>query len=132
MQNYNLLFSCDGKSSVKIVLTDISSIKSIEPIHIVLLACLRQLLFDKGYTYANCHLSLNNPELLKFFDEDINLGKYWKNNNPINHTDSNDETIFNLWRVVESDIDSYSRGITDYLKIIILMIMIYLLFKMLW
>lgn len=102
------------QTTVYVNLNDIDNIDELEPIHLVLLACFRQSLNDKGY--KNCYLATDNQALSKFLFEDINLGQYWLGKKPENHTESSDETIFNLWRVIDTEKEDYSDKVHRYLK----------------
>lgn len=111
--NFNIPQSTND-AKVYVRLNNISNIEEIEPFHLVLLACLRQSLKDKGYN--NCYLTTDNSNLLDYLAKDLNLGQYWLGKNPENHTESPDETIFNLWRVSDSEKEDYSNKIRYYLK----------------
>lgn len=101
-------------AEINVYINDISEIDQLEPFHLVLLACLRQDLKDKGNSC--CYLKTENRELSNFLFNDINLGQYWLGKQPENHTESSDETIFNLWRVLETEKESYSEHVHSYLK----------------
>ncbi len=98
--------------SVLVKINDILNIDDLEPVHIVLLACLRQELMNKGY--KKCILSSDNPSVTDFLINGINLSKYWLGEKPKFYSESQSETIFNLWHVSSSEMEAYAESISDY------------------
>lgn len=113
VENQNMPRNISNKK-VYVKVNGISSTDELAPFHMVLLACLRQSLKDNGY--HDCYISTDNNDLQTFLMENINLGQYWRGASPTNHTESLTETIFNLWRVSDSEKESYGDGVLSYLK----------------
>ncbi len=82
-----------------------------EPIHLVTLACLIEFLDRQGYV-----VSLQNTEspVHKFLFETLQFPRYWKEGQ--NYVPANSDSIFNLWRLVEAEIEGHSQRIHDYLQ----------------
>ncbi len=99
-------------STVKININDITKTEELEPIHIVLLACFIQKIFDLGY--EGCSLNCKH-EVKRYLIDDISLPQYWGTTKS-SHIDSPTETIFNLWHVSDDQKEIYSDQTHQYLK----------------
>lgn len=84
--------------------------EQLEPVHLVTLACLIQFLYDRNY---KVFLSKSNEELSNYIFNDLNFSEYWKGHK--NHVDAKTSyNIFNLWRIVDSEKDSYASYIVNF------------------
>lgn len=83
---------------------------SLKPFHIVTYACLIQDLINR-----NCSVNQgrSNKEVANYIYYDLGLQYYWKG---VNHVDVEDRSILNLWRIIESEKDIYSRQVEEYFK----------------
>lgn len=79
------------------------------PFHIVTYACLIQYLLDKGVRVLQGFQ--DNPIIAHYIFHELGLKKYWKGSN---HEEVLKDSLFNLWRIVESEKDLYSRRVQDY------------------
>lgn len=85
----------------------------IEPIHLVTYACLIHYLIDKGHRVAQ---SSDNMEMYEYIFNELNFAAYWKGEK--NHVEANGfDSIFNLWRIVESEKDLYAKKVEEYFKL---------------
>lgn len=82
----------------------------LRPVHIVTYACLIQYLDDKNYTVRQ---GQTNQPIANYIYEELGLKKYWRGSN---HEDTIDQNVFNLWRIVESEKDLYSKRVEEYFK----------------
>ena len=82
----------------------------LKPFHIVTYACLIQYLIDKGY---HVYQGQSNKETAEYIYSDLGLCKYWKGSN---HEEVRGDEILNLWRMVESEKDLFSKRIEDYFR----------------
>lgn len=95
------------------IILDFSSSLSkldLKPVHIVTYACLIQYLVDRKYTVRQ---GRTNQTIANYIYEELGLKKYWIGSN---HEDTADQNVFNLWRIVESEKDLYSKRVEEYFK----------------
>lgn len=81
------------------------------PLHLVTLANLIQYLFDqdnKVYIDPN-----TNKVVYEFVYNELKFSEYWSKGK--NHVDAT-PTIFNLWRLVDSEKDAYAKNVEAYFK----------------
>ena len=88
------------------------TIQSVEPLHLVTLACLIQSLTDKGY---KVFIDNSNPELYHYILDELNFSEYWEGGKNHVETKSLDD-IFNLWRIIKDEKDLYASRVSDYFK----------------
>lgn len=79
---------------------------------IVLLACLIAEYDKKGYSV---HFGNNTQKLRRFFAEEIYIHLYL-GREKYDHVVAPDESVLNLWRVVENRIIPYSKKVHEFLK----------------
>lgn len=104
--------SCPTKGRVIIVFPDAINTDSIEPVHLVTLACLIQYLADKHYAVS---IGNGNKEVAGFILRDLRFSEYWAGGK--NHVDADTGgNIFNLWRIVESEKEFYAHNVEKYLN----------------
>ena len=85
----------------------------IEPIHLVTYACLIHYLKDKGHVVAQ---DRENKAMYDYIFNKLNFSAYWKGEK--NHVEANGfDSIFNLWRIVESEKDLYAKKVEEYFKL---------------
>lgn len=80
------------------------------PYHIVSYACLIQWLSDHNCKVAQ---GQTNKEIAQYIYHELGLKKYWCGSN---HEETEEYNVFNLWRIVESEKDLYSKRVEDYFK----------------
>ncbi len=80
------------------------------PFHIVTYACLIQYLIDKGYSVRQ---GQTNSDVAAYIYSDLGLCKYWKGSN---HEEVGGEEILNLWRIVETEKDLFSKRVENYFR----------------
>lgn len=100
--------------SITITLVFESDVKvqNFDPIHIVLLSCFIDDLKKKNFFVR---LQIEDGELRSFIFNDVNIKKYW-GVEPLSYIDSPIITDLNLWRISDSDKESYSISIHNYFK----------------
>lgn len=90
--------------------SDFSS-ADLQPIHFVTLACLIEFLHQNKHKVL---FSSGNDKVRNLLVNDLQIQRYWSSGQ--NHVDSVSDTIFNLWRIVESEKDLYSKTVEEYFK----------------
>ena len=96
------------------VILDITCVKSIDElqaVHLVTFACLIE---DLTIRNKGVGLKTEIDEVVLFFFKDIGMPRYF--NERVNFVESETETIFNLWRVNDSEKESRSYQIAEYLE----------------
>lgn len=89
-----------------------TTISELQPFHLVTIACMIEYLKHKG---AEVFLSQDNPEIADYIYNNLGFKHYWKNG--CNHVDAlQDDNIFNLWRIVDSEKELYAQNVESYLK----------------
>lgn len=78
------------------------------PFHIVTYACLIQYLIDKGFFVEQ---GQTNRDVAAYIYSDLGLCKYWKGSN---HEEAGGEEILNLWRIIETEKDLFSKQVENY------------------
>ena len=96
---------------IRLVFSQSIEVSHIEPTHIVTLACLIQFLAEKGYHVL---IDPRNRPVYDYLWYDVRLKEYWKGGK--NYTPSQDDTICNLWRIVDSEKEMHSIRVHDYLQ----------------
>ncbi|MDE6499640.1 MAG: hypothetical protein K2K83_02905, partial [Rikenella sp.] len=86
------------------------AVASLEPTHIVTLACMIQHLHNQGYLIL---LDRTN-DVHRFLWNEVRLSEYWKGQK--NYTPSSDATVCNLWRIVDGEKEMHSIRVHDYLQ----------------
>lgn len=82
------------------------------PIHLTTLACLIQHLFDKGWSVYG---AMTNTNAHNFIFNDLKMNEYWSGGK--NHIDADtSDSIFNLWRIIESEKEVYAKNVEMYFK----------------
>ena len=82
----------------------------LKPFHIVTYACLIQYLIDKGFVVLQ---GQTNKEAAAYIYSDLGLCKYWKGSN---HEEVSGDEILNLWRIIESEKDLFSKRVENYFR----------------
>lgn len=96
------------------IILDISCLQTIDDlqaVHLVTFACLIENFKDRCY---KIDLKTGSPDIANFFLQDLRLSQYF--NQKINFVEPKTETIFNLWRVNDSEKEVRSSQITQYLE----------------
>lgn len=96
---------------VRIVFDDTLQAENFQPIHFVTLACLIQFLYNKGHSL---YVSTKNESVVSVLFKQLRFQEYWQGGQ--NHVDASDNNVLNLWRIVESEKDPYSREVERYFK----------------
>lgn len=108
---HNTLFDQD-RTFVHLNFKSIDDIQRFSPAHIVSLACLVEYLVRN-----NCQLFIDDVEtnvVSQYLWHTLRMQEYW--NLGQNFVPAGDNSIFNLWRIVEREKEMHSRRIHDYLK----------------
>lgn len=84
--------------------------EDLQPMHIVTYACLIQWLIDHGSEVGQGKC---NSLIASYIYHDLGLKKYWRGSN---HEETEEDNVFNLWRIVESEKDLYSKQVENYFK----------------
>lgn len=83
-----------------------------EPIHLVTLACLIHFLDENEH---RIYIASANDSVRNMLFNDLRFQDYWSGEG-VNHVDSDNNNIFNLWRIVENEKDLYAKGVEKYFK----------------
>ena len=83
-----------------------------EAMQIVLLCCLIGEIEKKGYTFS---FKRNTQELKEFLKNELFI-HYYFGRDKIDHVSTRNDSVLNLWRVVEDKIVMYSRKVHEFLK----------------
>lgn len=83
-----------------------------EPFHIVTLSCLIDEIKNRGYKVS---LNFECGHLNQVLFEEINIKKYWGEDR-VSYIKSPKITDLNIWRIVDSEKETYSISIHDYFK----------------
>lgn len=86
--------------------------EDINPMHIVSVACLIELLHNKGYTIALRHIDTN--PVANYFWYALKFKEYWAGQQ--NYVAAQEANISNLWRIIDKEKEAHSNRIHDYLK----------------
>lgn len=103
--------SSNYKNDIAFEFSEELSEKDIEPIHLVTLACLIQFFHDKGH---KVWLRNSNKSVKDMLFNQLRFQEYWIGGK--HHIDAKDESLFNLWRIVESEKDLYAKNVELYFK----------------
>lgn len=100
-----------NRSDVNLNIKLKTSLSELEPFHYVLLACLIHSLKEN-----NCkgNLDAGSPEAFEYLNKTLHLYEFFQKN--IHYIKAEDKNIFNLWKIIDSEKESYSQQIHDYLK----------------
>lgn len=113
---YELIQNINGinfyESEVDIVLPQDMQPDKFEPFHIVLLACFIEHLNKNGC--SNIRVLCNNADVIDICRDKLKIHKYFQGSISSNHEESEDDTILNLWKVVNSESYAYSLSIGKY------------------
>ncbi|MBP8893541.1 MAG: hypothetical protein KBH09_14410 [Saprospiraceae bacterium] len=82
------------------------------PFHIVLLSCLSEYIERLGYVVA---FEADDKELTDFIFKDVKMHHYI-NNEATTYVKEKDESILNLWKIVDNKAKEYSIVVTGYLQ----------------
>ncbi len=93
------------KSGVSIILPEEIRPDKLEPFHIVLLSCFIEHLNRSGC--FNITVSTENSGVLDIIRDKLKIAKYFQGYAPSYHEESGDDTISNLWKVVNSESYAY-------------------------
>ena len=104
------MFSYDHGSVAIMHFNEIESIEDLTPVHIVTLACLIETLDRKNILVR---IKKDNPGA-EFLHSELHFREYWAGKK--NYVQTNRDNIFNLWRIIDNQKETYSRLIHDYLK----------------
>lgn len=96
---------------VEIVLPEGMAPDTIQPVHLVTLACLVQSIRKQGILQGRI---TGNEELIKYMREMLHLDVYFSMNTP--HIQSESSLDLNLWKVSSQNYLLYSAHVADYLK----------------
>ncbi|WP_028896516.1 hypothetical protein [Prevotella sp. HUN102] len=109
----HLKYNTSGNKRKVYISFNNSVVKSkLTPMHLVTLACLIQHLTDKGW---QAHLYYNNHSVDNYIYNDLNFSAYWKGGQQ--HVEAQEsDNVFNLWRIIDSEKDSYAINIEKYFK----------------
>lgn len=99
------------KKNIQFIFDDSIEAENFKPIHLVTLACLIQFLDSKGHVVC---VADNNDSTIAMLFEQLKFHEYWSGGK--NHVDSSNRTIFNLWRIVETEKDLYAKNVEQYFK----------------
>lgn len=82
----------------------------IQPVHVVTYANLIQFLYDQGF-----HISQGGDEVIsRYLYHDLGLKHYWTRKE--NHVNIDKSGYLNLWRIIESEKDFFSKEVELYFK----------------
>ena len=84
--------------------------KDIQPMHLVTFACLIE-----HFSYvSSIQLSSDNLEIANLIIGKLRYHEYFQGK--LNHVESTEEHIFNLWRIIESEKDLYAKQVESYFE----------------
>lgn len=84
-------------------------VNDLRPELIVSLACLIEYLYRKDYNMA-----LEDSDVGRYLYEFLRFKDYW-NNNTTNYSENTDIKIFNLWRIIDKQKETYGFLVKKYL-----------------
>lgn len=87
------------------------SVDDLGPQHVASLACLFEDWYRKGQTILNI---CSDSPVGRFLFEQLQIQKYWAGKK--NYSESEVDSILNLWRVVETEKEIHGRRVSEYLK----------------
>lgn len=102
--------SYDEKSG-RVLRFDGLRIDSLHPEHLASLACLFEEWYKKGE--INLKLGRSSP-VGNFLFNQLEISSYWAGKK--NYSKSKQESILNLWRIVEEEKEVHGRRVSEYLK----------------
>lgn len=89
------------------------NVENILPFHLVTLANLIHYLSTNGY--LTCINKDQNLPVYEYIYKDLNFSEYWLGGK--NHVEAKtSKDIFNLWRIVENEMDLYAKKVEDYFR----------------
>lgn len=86
------------------------TVQQLRPELIVSLACMIESFYRKGYKVA-----LNRTDVGKYLFNSLRFREYWAGKK--NFTVSDDNDVFNLWRITDTHKETYGQAVKDYLNI---------------
>lgn len=101
--------SCESSDVINFHLNTKIAPTSIEPWHIVSLACI----LDLAYRHINRMNLFAGNEMLAYLRDDLHLNQYFQKSS---YVDSNTKTILNLWKINTKEALFYSARVSEYLK----------------
>lgn len=85
---------------------------SLEPFHLVTIACLIQHFYQLGKMVT---ILKSNKEVCDFIYEELKYHQYWSGGK--NHVEAKtSQNVLNLWRIVENEKDLYAHRVEEYLR----------------
>lgn len=112
IKEINLLEDDLNEVSINLIFPEDIDVEKFEPFHIVVLSC-----FLEHATRCGCkHLNIEIPHgyIVDFMADKLKIHKYFQKIDPSNHEDATDETILNLWKVVNNMTYAYSLSVSNY------------------
>lgn len=100
-------------ASVTVRLEGNITVDGFTAVHMVLFACLMDHFIELGY---NVYLNSPDTRFRDLFFEDIKLQFYFNSEKKESHVEAEDQTILNLWKVVNKEADFYSRSVAGYFQ----------------
>ena len=97
------------KKELVFIFKETLSPEHFQPIHLVTIACLIEFFVQKKHS-----IQISNASIETLFFEELKFKEYW--NHSKDHVDSQNERIFNLWRIVENQKDIYAKEVEQYFK----------------
>lgn len=101
----------DPAQKVVLDITCLQNTSELQAVHLVTLAC---LIDDLTIRHKPVDLRTNTDETMRFFLEDLGLSQYFAQGK--NFVETKTETIFNLWRINDSEKETRSAQVTEYLR----------------
>lgn len=101
--------SAIGGDSVSILISDEVKKNDLSPFHVVTLACLIEFLKTQGIK-----ASLVDNDAGRYFYDFLHFKEYFVDK--IGYIPTDDESIFNLWRIKESEMETHARRVKEYLN----------------
>lgn len=95
---------------VKLVIEENVSCSQIQPVHVVTYANLIQFLFERGFKIEQG----GDKDIDRYLYHDLGLKHYWTRNE--NHVGTDKSGYLNLWRIIESEKDFFSKEVESYFK----------------
>lgn len=109
-----LLNSDNLATEIKLILPEDIKVENFEPFHIVLLSCFLEHLNKQ--ICSKITIYTEDDDVLDIIGDKIKIHKYFEDECPSNHEESEDSKILNLWKVVESETYAYSLSVSNYFK----------------
>lgn len=111
--NYRKSISKQGdKLFIRILLYKNINITTMQPMHIVLLACFLEYLKKMAF---KIEIIILDDNLKYFLLDELQLCRYF-NEKDTAHIETKDESILNLWKIINNRTEEHSLNITRYLE----------------